>query len=107
MFFSLSVWFHYIQQFLFTEMGQMGHPVKSTMLLLENQFFYAGKIMTMSITQGGPKPTILSKDVYKFITSERLLSPKEFNFNESFLEREEVKKVSYKIQITKTLVFKV
>ena len=62
--------------------------------------------MTVSIIQGGPKPTLLSKDVYKFITSERLLSPKEFNFDDSFLERKEVKKVSYKIQI-KTLVFKV
>ena len=57
--------------------------------------------MTMSITQGGPKPAVLSKDVYKFITSEKLLSPKEFNFDDSFLERKEVKKVSYRIQITK------
>ena len=63
--------------------------------------------MAMSIIQGGPKPTILSKDEYKFITSEKLLSLKEFNFDDWFLERPEVKKVSYRIQITKTLVFKV
>ena len=38
--------------------------------------------MAMSIIQGGPKPTILSKDEYKFITSEKLLSLKEFNFDD-------------------------
>ena len=40
MFFSLLVCFHYKQQALFTEMG---HPVKNTMLLLENQFFMLEK----------------------------------------------------------------
>ena len=54
-FFSLSVCFHYRQQAFFTKMG---HPVKSTMLLLENQFFNAGKIMAMSIVQGGTKHKI-------------------------------------------------
>ena len=63
--------------------------------------------MAMSIIQGGPKPTILSNDEYKFITSEKLLSLKEFNFDYWFLERPEVEKVSYRIQISKTLVFKV
>ena len=37
--------------------------------------------MAMSIIQGGPKPTILSNDEYKFITSEKLLLLKEFNFD--------------------------
>lgn len=38
--------------------------------------------MAMSIIEGGPKSAILSKDVYKFTTSEKLLSPKEFNFDD-------------------------
>ena len=57
--------------------------------------------------QGSPKPTKFGKDVYKFITYEKLLSAKNFNFADSFLERQEVKKVSYRTQITATLVFKV
>ena len=68
--------------------------------------FYARKTMTMSIMQGGTKHEILSKDVYKFITTETLLSPEDFNSDDSFLERQEVKKVSYRIKITKILVFK-
>ena len=60
----------------------------------------------MSIIQGGPKPAIQSKYVYKFIEIEKLLSPKEFNFDDSFLERLEVKEISYRIQLTKILVFK-
>ena len=56
--------------------------------------------------QGGPKPAIQSEYVYKFIEIEKLLSPKELNFDDSFLERQEVKEVSYRTQLTKILVFK-
>ena len=45
----------------------------------------------MSIRKGGPKPTILSNDLYKFITSERLLSPKDFKLMIHFLRAKKYK----------------
>ena len=75
----------YILMFFFFQYAssrKLGTLSKVQCYCWKTNFFCDGKIMAMSIIEGGPKSAILSKDVYKFTTSEKLLSPKEFNFDD-------------------------
>ena len=49
-----------------------GKPINSTVALINADFRIAGEIMAMSVLQGGPAPTFINADVYKYITKQAL-----------------------------------
>ena len=57
-----------IQRKLFSN----GMPVLSTVALNDQDFVMAGELMAMSVVQGGPAPSFLSKSVYAYITNKPL-----------------------------------
>jgi hypothetical protein len=49
-----------------------GKPINSTVSLMNGDFRLAGEIIVMSILQGGPAPSFLNLDVYKYLTKQIL-----------------------------------
>lgn len=49
-----------------------GKPINSTLCLSNGDFRFAGEIMVMSITQGGPAPSFINGDVFSYLTKQHL-----------------------------------
>lgn len=49
-----------------------GKPINSTVAIMNGDFRFAGEVMVMSLLQGGPAPSFISPDVYKYITKQAL-----------------------------------
>jgi len=54
-----------------------GVPIKSVMLVANNAFFKAGRLMVSSILQGGPSPCILTDWCYSALCSKSIMTPKD------------------------------
>ena len=66
--FFLSEMLEHVERRLFSN----GKPINSTVSLINADFRIAGEIMSMSVLQGGPAPTFMNADVYKYITKQAL-----------------------------------
>jgi len=71
-----------------------GNPIPSTMLLSERSFFTAGRLMALSLIQGGPIPRLFSENMYRFISSPTV-SPSIFTPPKEFLDTSLLKKVRF------------
>ena len=58
----------HIERRLFSD----GKPINSTVAIMNADFRIAGEIMVMSILQGGPAPTFINGNVYKYITKQTM-----------------------------------
>ena len=61
--------------------------------------------MAASLCQGGPNPAVLESWCYDIVASENLPEPENFMPTDKFLERDDIKKVSYhKFDVNSSLV---
>jgi hypothetical protein len=49
-----------------------GKPINSTVALINEDFRLAGEIIVMSILQGGPAPSFINPDVFRYLTKQTL-----------------------------------
>ena len=90
--FCMIVCLRQIKESYFTD----GVPIQSTMVLTKNTFYAAGRLMALSLIQGGPNPALLSESSYKFISSDSLPPPSELCYPKSFIdENQPIQKVQY------------
>lgn len=69
-----------------------GNPIPSTMLLCERSFFAAGRLMALSLIQGGPRPKICSENMYSFLSSPVPVTPSIFTPTQEFLDSNDLLK---------------
>ena len=80
--FCMIVFLRQIKESYFTD----GVPNQSTMVLTKKSFYAAGRLMALSLIQGGPNPALLSESSDKFISSDSLPTPLELCYPKSFID---------------------
>ena len=73
-------------------MDENGNPIPSTMLLCEKSFFTAGRLMALSLIQGGPRPKMFSENMYRFLSSPAPVAPSIFTPTQEFLDSNDLLK---------------
>ena len=77
------------------QLFENGFPLASTLNVSKKLYEYAGRLMVMSLLQGGQNPTILSKSTYKFISSSTALTPEDYEVETKFYNEQTVNEVIF------------
>lgn len=76
-----------------------GCPIKSTIQVADKSFFYAGRLMAMSLLQGCRKPMILSEQAYLYLSSKKVPDVTDYSLPDSFTNKADIRKVNFNIKL--------